>query len=97
MENVTKADYSTGDKINIYNGRKLDPTKMWILFLLLGWSYGSMGSIGKQVAYYLTLGGVGIWAIYVLFTLNDKVKKYNKNIALEVGLDGNDLMRLGLS
>ncbi len=51
-------DYIKSDKINIYNGRKLDSTKMWILFLFLGWSYGSMG---KQILYYLTLGGFTIW------------------------------------
>tara|TARA_B110000503_G_scaffold141231_1_gene234115 strand:- start:42 stop:329 length:288 start_codon:yes stop_codon:yes gene_type:complete len=90
-------DYSKTDKINIYNGRKLESTKMWILFLFLGWSYGSMGSMGKQILYYLTLGGFTIWGIYLLFTLNGKIKKYNKNIALEVGLDENDLMKLGLS
>jgi hypothetical protein len=96
MEKIQQDGYSKSDKINIYNGRKLDPTKMWILFLFLGWSYGSMGSMGKQILYYITFGGLTIWAIYLLFTLNGKIKKYNKNIALEVGLDGNDLMKMGL-
>lgn len=91
------SDYSTSDKINLYNSRKLDATKMWILFLFLGWSYGSMGAMGKQILYYITGGGIGIWALYRLFTLNGKIKQYNKNIALEVGLEGNDLIKLGLA
>lgn len=91
------SEYSTSDKINLYNSRKLDATKMWILFLFLGWSYGSMGSMGKQILYYITVGGLGIWALYCLFTLNGKIKKYNRDIALEVGLEATDLMKLGLA
>ncbi len=89
-------ELSKSDRINIYNGRKLDNTKIWILFLLLGWSYGSMGSMAKQILYYITVGAVGIWWLYVLFTLNGKIRAYNKQIALEVGLDHNDLATLGL-
>ena len=54
------------------------------------------GKWGKQILYYLTIGGLGIWAIYRLFTLNGKVKKYNRDIALRVGLDATDLLMLGI-
>lgn len=84
------------EKIAIYNSRRLNASTIWILFLFLGWSYGSMGSIGKQVLYYLTGGGLLLWTIYRLFTLNGAIKKYNRNIALEIGIESDDLMRLGL-
>ena len=31
--------------------------------------YGSLGSMVKQIFYYLTLGGLGLWTLYRLFTL----------------------------
>ncbi len=89
-------EYNKNEKLAFYNQSKLDASKIWLLFLLLGWSYGSMGQMGKQILYYLTIGGLGIWAIYRLFTLNGKVKKYNRDIALRVGLDATDLLMLGI-
>jgi hypothetical protein len=91
------SDYNKNEKLSFFNSRKIESGKMWILFLLLGWSYGSMDQMGKQIFYYLTLGGIGLWAIYVLFTLSGKVKKFNKNIAREVGLNEQDIMMLGLN
>ena len=82
------------DKIAIYNERKVG--SLWLLFLLLGWSYGSLDQMGKQVFYYLTLGGFGLWTIYVLFTLSDKVKKYNRKVAQEAGFTSDELMKFGL-
>ena len=43
------------DKQFLYNERKAKPTLIWILFLLLGWSYGSLGKIGLQIVFYLTV------------------------------------------
>jgi hypothetical protein len=40
-----------------------------------------MDKIGKQILFYLTLGGCGIWTLYRLFTLNGAIKEYNKKIA----------------
>ena len=50
----------------------------------------------KQVFYYLTLGGLGLWALYRLFTLNGAIKKYNRKIATEIGLSAEDILKLGL-
>jgi len=72
------------EKELIYEVRKAK--NVWLTFLLLGWSYGSLGQVGKQVAFYLTLGGFGVWTIYVLFTLNSKIEKYNNNLRKELGL-----------
>lgn len=83
-------------KLGYYNNRKADKGTLWILFLFLGWSYGSLGQIWKQVFYYLTLGGLGLWALYVLFTLNRKIDRYNRGIAIELGLSDDEISMLGL-
>ena len=68
------------NKLLLYNQRGLKKSTAWILFLLLGWSYGSMDKIGMQILFYLTLGGFGIWTLYRLFTLNGAIKEYNKKL-----------------
>lgn len=87
--------YTKNEMLTFYKEQKCDKTNIWLLFLLLGWSYGSLDQMGKQI-FYLTLGGLGLWSIYLLFTLNSKVKDYNLNIAKTIGLDGQDLIMLGL-
>tara|TARA_R110001606_G_scaffold155826_1_gene298140 strand:- start:1040 stop:1270 length:231 start_codon:yes stop_codon:yes gene_type:complete len=67
-----------------YEVMKADKTQIWMTFLLLGWSYGSIGQMGKQVLFYLTLGGLGLWTLYVLFTLNKKINKFNADLALNL-------------
>ena len=53
--------------------------------------------MGKQIFFYLTFGGLSFWTLYVLFTLSGKVKKYNKDIATQVGLSEEDIAMLGLN
>lgn len=84
------------EAINIYNARKKDSSTIWLTFLFLGWSYGSMDKIGKQIFFYLTFGGLGFWTLYLLFTLNGKIKAYNKVIAAESGLTTEEMVQLGL-
>jgi len=84
------------EKEIIYNNRKLNNTKTWLLFLFFGWSYGSMGNIGKQILFYITLGGFGLWTLYVMFTLNKKIKSYNRLTAVKIGYKTKDLIKEGL-
>ena len=84
------------NKINYYQSRKLDKSTQWLLFFFLGWSYGSMDQMGKQILYYLTFGGLGLWMLYVLFTLNKKVDDYNRKIAIQVNLSEDEMRMLGL-
>jgi hypothetical protein len=84
------------NKIMIYQNRKADPTTVWLLFLLLGWSYGSFGKIGLQILFYLTLGGFGIWALIRLFTLSKTIKDYNRGVAAEIGLSEQEKASLGV-
>ena len=51
----------------IYNRRKVSKSKAWLLFLFFGWSYGSFNKPGKQILFYLTAGGLGLWTIIFIF------------------------------
>ena len=70
------------DKFQIYQERKYNTTTAWLLFPLLGWSYGSMNRMAKQIFFYITLGGLGLWTIYRLFTFNGVMKMYNTKLQL---------------
>lgn len=72
---------SQKEKQFLYDQAKVNKSTIWILFLFLGWSYGSLGQGAKQFLFYITLGGFGLWSIYVLFTLNKKIEKYNREQA----------------
>ena len=82
--------------IHLYQSQKADSTKIWLLFIFLGWSYGSLGQMTKQVLFYLTFGGLGIWAIVRIFTLNKAIKQYNRKVAERVGLSEQEQKQLGL-
>ena len=84
------------DKNMAYNAQKLDSGKTWILFLFLGWSYGSMDQMGKQILFYLTFGGLGVWTLIRLFTLSGAIKEYNRAVAMRLGFDNSELGQLGL-
>ena len=84
------------NKILAYEARKANPTTVWLLFLFLGWSYGSLGKIGVQILYYLTLGGFGLWTLIRLFTLSGSIKSYNRKIAGQLGLDNQEMALLNL-
>ena len=91
MENNNKSM----ENLLMYNNSKLDSGKIWILFLFFGWSYGSMGQMGKQIFFYLTFGGFGLWTLIRLFTLNSSIKNHNRSIALRCGLTPAQLMGVG--
>ena len=84
------------DKQFAYQQRAVTPTSIWLLFLILGWSYGSMGQMGKQILYYITFGGLLMLSLYRLFTLNGAIRKYNKQIAYECGFTNDEVIQLGL-
>ncbi|MCH1437303.1 MAG: hypothetical protein L7U70_04380 [Flavobacteriales bacterium] len=84
------------NKLLLYNERRANKSNIWLLFLFLGWSYGSMDQIFLQIIYYLTLGGLGVWTLYRLFTLNKAIRNYNKKIAKDIGMNESDISSLGL-
>ena len=84
------------NKLLAYESRKANTGTIWLLFLFLGWSYGSLDKIGLQIFYYITFGGIGIWALIRLFTLSGAIKDYNRRIAGQVGLDNQEMATLNL-
>jgi len=85
------------EKIHYYNERKANPTTIWLLYIFFLWSYGSLGQVGTQILFYLTAGGLGVWALVRLFTLNGAIKKYNKGIAQQLGFTADEMMQMGLT
>ena len=83
-------------KLMLVTNQMANPTTIWLLFIFLGWSYGSLGSVGLQILYYITLGGFGIWALIRLFTLSGSIKEYNRGIALRHGLTTSEMLQLGI-
>ena len=93
MLNKIKMDTN---KLLAYESRKANQTTVWLLFLFLGWSYGSLDKIGIQILYYVTIGGFGVWALVRLFTLSGAIKTYNRRIAGQVGLDNQEMATINL-
>ncbi len=87
------SEMSASDRLLVYQDRKANPTTVWLLYLFLGWSYGSLGEIGLQLLYYFTLGGCGIWTIIRLFTLQGAIERYNSELAKELGIDLPSVLR----
>lgn len=84
------------NKLLVYENRKANPSTVWLLFLFLGWSYGSLDKIGMQILFYVTFGGIGIWTLIRLFTLSSAIKSYNRRVAGQVGLDNQEMVALNL-
>lgn len=53
----------------------------YLFFLLLGCHYAYLGKWGLQVAFWLTGGGVFIWALIDLFRMQSLVNDYNKGVS----------------
>ena len=84
------------NKIINFKAKAANSSTIWILFLFLGWSYGSLGKIGLQILFYITFGGFGIWSFIRLFTLNRAIKKYNRKVAASLSLSIEEQMILNL-
>lgn len=59
-------------------------TAYLLYFLLFGTHYAYLGKWGLQIFYWLTLGGLGLWALIDLFTMSSKVQKYNQKIFQQI-------------
>lgn len=84
------------EKLMLYEQQKVNPSTIWLLFLFFGWSYGSLDKIGLQIFFYLTLGGLGLWAFIRLFTLSDAIKEHNRVIASRLGFNNQELASLNV-
>ena len=56
----------------------------YLFWFTLGAHYAYLGKWGIQILYWITLGGLGIWALIDLFTMSGKVNKYNADIFQQI-------------
>lgn len=52
----------------------------YLFWFILGSHYAYFGKWGLQILFWLTLGGLGIWALVDFFTMAKKVDKVNRPI-----------------
>lgn len=87
-----KKEFTTTEKIMLFNSKKLNSSTVWLLTLIFGWSYGNFGEIGKQMLYYIFVFLVFYfsqpilyflfigWYLWILSFLEDKIDKHNNYI-----------------
>lgn len=56
----------------------------YLCWFFLGCHYAYLGKWGFQILYWLTLGGLGIWAFIDLFLIPSKVNGHNFIIASQI-------------
>lgn len=56
----------------------------YLCWFFLGCHYAYLGNWGLQLLYWLTLGGLGIWAFIDLFHIPTKVNNYNLVISRQI-------------
>ena len=52
----------------------------YFCWLALGLHYAYFGKSGLQVLFWLTLGGMGVWALVYLFRIPGMVRRFNDNL-----------------
>ena len=69
----------------IYLQSKMKSTgKAYIFFIFLGMHYLYLGKIGTQILFWITGGGLLIWAVIDLFRMSSIVDSHNKEILKEL-------------
>ena len=56
----------------------------YLLWFFLGAHYAYIGKWGLQIAYWLTLGGLGLWALVDLFRMPSIIREHNEPIYAEI-------------
>lgn len=56
----------------------------YLCWFFLGCHYAYLGKWGWQILYWITLGGVGIWALIDLFHIPSKVNGHNLKISMQI-------------
>lgn len=56
----------------------------YLCWFFIGCHYAYLGKWGLQILYWLTLGGVGIWALIDLFHIPSKVSSHNLVISSQI-------------
>lgn len=61
-------------------GRVKSTGTAFLFWFLLGAHFAYLGKWGLQIIFWLTLGGLGIWALVELFLISGRVQEYNASI-----------------
>lgn len=67
------------DVIAEYNRRRKSKAIGYFAWLFLGWHYLYLRRVGLQFAYWLTLGGLGIWWFVDLFRVGPIINRMNED------------------
>lgn len=84
------------NSVIIARERMVSRGTVWLLFLFLGWSYGSLGKVGLQILYYITGGFFFIGIVIRLFTLNSAITNYNRLQCIQAGCTPQEMAQLGV-
>lgn len=67
----------------------------YLCWFLLGCHYAYLGKWGVQILYWITAGGLGLWALFDLFHIPTKVSNHNFKIAEKIeALEGETPKRM---
>jgi hypothetical protein len=67
--------------IEAFEGASKRVSSAYIYYLLLGAHYAYLGRWKTQAIWWLTLGGLGVWALIDLFRIPKLVVNYNDEVA----------------
>lgn len=56
----------------------------YLCWFFLGCHYAYLGKWGWQLLYWVTLGGIGVWAFIDLFHIPTKVSSQNLEISIQI-------------
>lgn len=56
----------------------------YLFWFFLGAHYAYLGKWGLQILYWLTAGGIGIWAFIDLFIMSGKVSRHNSSFFQQI-------------
>ena len=81
---VASSDASTQeDFLSEFQRTKRSLGVAYLLWLLLGWHYAYVGRWGIQFLYWLTGGGLLVWAFIDLFRMPSIIRTFNQDKAVE--------------
>ncbi|GAA4847249.1 TM2 domain-containing protein [Algivirga pacifica] len=70
--------------LGTFHYMKKSPIISYILHFFLGAHHGYMGEWGKQILFWLTGGGFGIWWLILTFTIPRNIRRRNREISKDV-------------
>ena len=66
----------------------------YVCWVILGCHYAYLGRWGMQVLFWITAGGLGVWAFIDLFRIPGLVRRYNWGVAQDLAeLDAEEQRR----